>query len=188
MVEITKYEYKMDNIRELFSEIMTDAQLEKLERLEYFKTPASSKHHLCKQGGLAEHSLNVCNTALNLNTSMNLGIPRNYILMATLLHDLDKVAYYEENILKSGKQSDAQPYKYNPRIVLPHGAGAVYIAMNELDMKLPLPVVTAISYHMSGFQEDFRTSVNSLVNHPVDMILTWLIQVSDQFATWITER
>ena len=37
-----------------------------LEELGFFEAPASSKYHLCKIGGLMEHSLNVYTTAVGI--------------------------------------------------------------------------------------------------------------------------
>ena len=40
--------------------------IEKLEELGFFKAPASTKFHLNYEGGLLEHSMNVCEMALEL--------------------------------------------------------------------------------------------------------------------------
>ena len=40
--------------------------IENLEELGFFEAPASTKFHLNVEGGLMEHSWNVCNTALML--------------------------------------------------------------------------------------------------------------------------
>ena len=43
-----------------------EAVIENLEELGFFEAPASTKFHLNVEGGLLEHSWNVCNTALML--------------------------------------------------------------------------------------------------------------------------
>lgn len=177
-----------ERVMELINELaLTEEQIDKLEKIGFFTVPASSKHHLAIKGGLMQHSLNVCETALKINDSMTLGLNRQWIILATLFHDIDKVSYYEENILKSGKQSEAQPYKWNPKVILPHGSGSVYWLCNELNINLPVPVATAISYHMGEFQEGFADMTTILSKQPLDMVLTWLVQTADRYATWIIE-
>lgn len=84
----------------------------------FFTAPCSGGNHLCQTGGLAIHSLNVCETALKLGkellTADEFEKMHNSIIIAAILHDLGKIGDYEKqmyvpNILKSGKQSDAKP-------------------------------------------------------------------------------
>ena len=173
---------------DLLEEVLTMEQIEWLQRNNYFTAPASSKYHLCKEGGLAEHSLNVCKTMFKLNDGLNLGLKRKDIIQSSLLHDLDKIYYYDTNYLKSGNVSEKIPYKYNPKLILPHGLGAIYLISNELKVELAPCIATAISYHMGAFNEDFRRDVNKLSEQPYDMILTWCLQSADMFATQITEK
>ena len=42
----------------------------RLEELGFFKAPASTKFHLNYEGGLFEHSMNVCDMALELRDLM----------------------------------------------------------------------------------------------------------------------
>lgn len=44
--------------------------IERLEELGFFKAPASTKFHLNHEGGLLEHSMNVCDIALELRVLM----------------------------------------------------------------------------------------------------------------------
>ena len=46
-----------------------DDLVEELEDLGFFKAPASTKFHLNEDGGLVQHSLNVCKAALSFKLS-----------------------------------------------------------------------------------------------------------------------
>lgn len=82
----------------------------------FFESPASTKYHSARLGGLAEHSLNVY---ILLNETdydpiviqstagpgaITLPICRNNIIIATLLHDVCKIGAYIGN---------SAPYKWN---------------------------------------------------------------------------
>lgn len=43
-----------------------DYVLEQLTRMKFFEAPASSSKHLCVEGGLCKHSLNVYDEAMGL--------------------------------------------------------------------------------------------------------------------------
>lgn len=88
----------------------------------FFSAPCSGGNHLAKEGGLAEHSLNVyfiadgsASSRLDFETYVSLS---NSIIIASLLHDYGKIgqfgkSLYVDNILKSGKRSEAKPYVQN---------------------------------------------------------------------------
>lgn len=52
-----------------------DYFLDELEKSGYFTAPASMKNHLCFEGGLMCHSLNVCEQALNLKKMLMADVP-----------------------------------------------------------------------------------------------------------------
>lgn len=88
----------------------------------FFTAPCSGGNHLAKEGGLAEHSLNVyfiadgsASSRLDFETYVSLS---NSIIIASLLHDYGKIgqfgkSLYVDNILNSGKRSEAKPYVQN---------------------------------------------------------------------------
>ena len=83
----------------------------------FYQMPCSGGHHLAKEGGLAEHSLNVFylmhglrNEGILVNNS---GIPTDSIVICGLLHDLGKCGDYGKpgyvpNMLK-GRATKANP-------------------------------------------------------------------------------
>lgn len=110
-----------------------------MEQIGFFTAPCSGGNHLCKEGGLAEHSCNVMFTAEKMSVSLIGGkriTPeiRNSIVIAALLHDLGKCGDYGKqlyvaNILKSGKQSEAKPFKRNPDLTnVPHAIRSIKLA------------------------------------------------------------
>lgn len=101
-----------------------------LERTDWLSAPASSKYHLSQPGGLLHHSLTVVEVALGLASVLAPGLAWDSVALCALFHDVGKVwgaagrpgeplkPRYEANILKSGQQSQAEPYK-----VTKEGAG-----------------------------------------------------------------
>lgn len=111
----------------------------------YFTAPCSGGNHLCKEGGLAEHSYNVAMNAEKIARSLYSEEEyteelHNSIMIAALLHDLGKCGdygkqMYVENVLKSGKVSDAKPFKRNKDLTnVPHAIRSVKIATLFIDL------------------------------------------------------
>jgi hypothetical protein len=101
----------------------------------FYTSPASGSHHLCCEGGLAQHSINVLDTMLAIRTARlhnTTNIPIESLVIAALLHDLGKIGDFEQsnyvvNMIKDGrptkaepeqkyKQSESKPYVTNPDI------------------------------------------------------------------------
>lgn len=85
----------------------------------FYSAPCSGAYHLCEEGGLAEHTVNVHDKALELAM---LWTPDdmegradflNSVSLCAVLHDLGKMGdhhkpNYTPNVLKSGKVSDSK--------------------------------------------------------------------------------
>lgn len=70
-------------------------------RNHFFGAPASVNHHLNKDGGLLQHSLNVCHAALKLREmalamrpDLESHLKRESVIIASLLHDICKADIY----------------------------------------------------------------------------------------------
>ena len=78
-----------------------DKLVEHMENGGFFTAPCSTRYHLSKEGGLAEHSLNVYENALRI--SGGLGRPeevlRDSLIIVSLLHDLGKMGLLERRIM-----------------------------------------------------------------------------------------
>lgn len=65
-----------------------------------FDAPASAGHHLNVKGGLVLHSLNTCKAALKvwegmkqLEPTLEREVPRDSVILASLLHDVCKPTF-----------------------------------------------------------------------------------------------
>ena len=118
--------------------------LDYMKEIGFLEAPCSGGNHLAKKGGLAEHSVNVLTIAEKIGVSLLGGARYNEVqdsvVIAALLHDLGKCGDYEkpmyvESILKSGKQSDAKPYKRNPELsAVPHAVRSIKLATLFIDL------------------------------------------------------
>jgi len=180
----------MNEAQEKLKLVLTEEQMNTITKMGYFSSPASTKYHLAVEGGLAEHSWNVTNKMIELNKTLELGIDEKELILAGMLHDLCKVGNYEKNILKNGTQSEAIPYTYSSKLDLGHGSTSVYLIINELGIKLPVHIATAITHHM-GFNYSDKSSeyaLRTICKYPKDITLTWLLITADTYATWIMEK
>ncbi|BCK01634.1 HD domain-containing protein [Anaerocolumna chitinilytica] len=110
----------------------------------YFTSPCSGQHHLSKEGGLAEHSLNVFEYMCCFWKATNSKIDFNSIVITSLLHDLGKAGQYGkpnyvENMIsdrKGGfKQSENKPYVTNPLLLsVPHEVRSIHIASQFIQL------------------------------------------------------
>ena len=156
-----------------------------MEEAGFFTSPCSTDKHLSREGGLAEHSLNVVYKMMELDKAFKSDLPWDSIILTGLLHDLGKMGdfgkpNYVENLLKSGKVSDAKPYKTNPDLLyVPHEIRSVAIA--ERHIMLTEQEEFAILYH-NGMYGDLRYAFSgketplSLVLHFADM---WSSRVTE---------
>lgn len=162
-----------------------DELIEAMEEGGFFTAPCSSDKHLSREGGLAEHSLNVYKLMLAVNDAFDAGIKNDSIVMCGLLHDLGKMgdhgkANYVENILKSGKKSDAKPYTTNKDLIyLPHEVRSSMIA--ERYIYLSEEEETAILWH-NGLYGLFKYDIQGKET-PLYMVLHF----ADMWASRVTE-
>ena len=84
-----------------------DDLVEELEDLGFFKAPASTKFLLNEGGGLVQHSLNVCKAAvcrrksmIELDDSLLEALPKDSVIIASLLHDTCKADIYKPTMKK----------------------------------------------------------------------------------------
>lgn len=110
---------------------------------------------------------------------------KDSVVIATLLHDLGKCGDYGKqmyipNILKSGKQSDAKPWKRNPSLLpLDHATRSIKLATLFID--LTEDEEFAIRYH-DGLYETANYGVKGHETQ-LYMILHW----ADMWASKVIE-
>lgn len=100
-----------------------------LQKSGYYYLHGSFKHHTYK-GGLAQHSLEVLNYAMDNNN----GCPRDSVIIASLLHDLCKTRFTYPNGMK----------------FTGHGTKSVSILEDFLKFKLTDEERNAIRFHMGS--------------------------------------
>lgn len=161
-----------------------------LQQIGFYEAPASSKYHGAYEGALAEHSLNVMNCARTLAKAW-LGKKgyeeiQDSITLCALLHDLGKCGQfgkplYVPNILKSGKASDAQPFRINDDLMtLPHEIVSLVEIGKFLD--LTEDEQRAIAWH-NGLYGCFKYDIQGKET-PLYMI----IHFADMWASRVTEK
>ena len=172
----------LTRFNELYSEITRpgrDELLNHMRQIGYFDAPASSAYHLARDGGLMEHSVNVTETLLKLASAIDAPYSRETLIVVGLLHDIGKASYYGkpnyiENILKSGKRSDAKPYEPNKeRVAIPHEVAALHIIPKFIE--LTEDEAFAILYHNGlytsiGYQLKGNESILQILIHSADML------------------
>lgn len=104
--------YIMDQILSLWSEVERPGikqLIDYLQDSDFFTAPCSTKYHLAKPGGLAEHSWNVYNLLYEkAHLRYRLETPKESLIICGLGHDLCKVNYYTEG----GEPCSEAQYNY----------------------------------------------------------------------------
>lgn len=143
--------------------------IEELDELVFFSAPASTRFHLCKEEGLLEHSLNVCHVALKVREAMLAMddslleyLPKDSVIIATLLHDACKAEIYKPTMKRRkdefGRWVDVPGYDVDySNMPLGHGEKSV-IRLLRCGLDLSDDEVLAIRWHMSAWDMPFQSS------------------------------
>ena len=167
-----------------------DDLIDYMDEIGFFTAPASGGNHSIKEGGLAEHSLNVMRMIEKFGVAALGGEGYNAIqdsaVIAALLHDLGKCGDYGKkmyvpNMIKDGrptkaepeqkyKQSEAKPWKRNPDLLpIDHSTRSIKLATLFID--LTEDEEFAIRYH-DGLYEPANYSVKGHETQ-LYMLLHW---------------
>ena len=145
-----------------------DEVIGQLEELGFFQAPASSKFHLNHEGGLLEHSLNVCKVGLILREQMlalkpdlEESLNKESVIIAALLHDICKADIYQKCIRKRkdrlGQWVDYETYELDySDFPLGHGEKSVIVLL-RLGLDLSDDEIMAIRWHMSAWDLPFQS-------------------------------
>jgi len=161
----------------------------------FYRAPCSTGHHLAKEGGLAEHSMNVLGAALALKKAWDASVSNDSIVICSLLHDIGKMGqynkpYYVPNILKGRAtkanpnpepyQSDKKPYTSNTELLyIDHECRALSIISKYID--LTEEEQQAILWH-NGLYGNFKYQIQGKET-PLYMI----IHFADMWASRVIE-
>ena len=174
--------------------------IEDLEKDGFFEAPASSGHHLNIQGGLCQHSLNVCKAGLmiweglkTLDPSGVNNVKRESVIIATLLHDVCKTNIYKRTVKKRknklGQWEDSEGYRVSYKdFPMGHGEKSVIMLLCS-GLELHDDEMLAIRWHMGAWginmnsYEDQRNYDTARQKYP----LCSIIQSADSLAAAIME-
>ncbi len=114
-----------------------ESVLEYLDSSGFFEAPSSIDRHHNWRGGLAQHSLGVCNIAIELKGEL----PVDSIIISGLLHDICKAAklYYDENNVIRRRNTHIKGHGYRSIKLL-----------KMLGLELTDNEALAIRWHMGG--------------------------------------
>lgn len=202
-----KIRKKMDYKKEFIELLKTtnrqgiDDLVEELEDLGFFKAPASTKFHLNEDGGLVQHSLNVCKAALSMRKSMielddSLleALPKDSVIIASLLHDTCKADIYKPTMKKEknrfGMWCDVPGYDVDySNFPLGHGEKSVIVLLRS-GFELTDDEIMAIRWHMNAWDLPFQSyDIKSNFNKAKEICpLLSLVQAADCLASNLLER
>lgn len=171
-----------------------------LEELGFFEAPASSRFHLCKRGGLMEHSLNVYTTAMDIRESLIKRderledlLPLDSVVIACLLHDVCKADIYKPVFKRKkneyGAWIEVPGYDLDyHNFPLGHGEKSVIVLLRA-GLDLTDDEIMAIRWHMNAWDLPFQSAdMRSNFNEAkkITPLLT-LVQTADAIATNVFE-
>lgn len=170
--------------------------LVEMNEMGFFESPCSAQYHLAKEGGLAEHSLNVYTLMDKLADLLYPELDKSSVIICALLHDLGKAGQfgkmgYVPNMLKGRatkanpepepKQSKDKPYKINPDLLhIDHEVRSIEIAGKYID--LTEEEHWAILMH-NGMYGTYKYQIQGK-----ETPLYLLLHMADMWASRVTEK
>ena len=183
--------------------------LDWLQSQDFFTAPASSRFHLCRPGGLVEHSLNVYDRLLHFIYAEYPDKDSPYsaetLTIVGLLHDICKVNMYEPGYrnqktydpekvaaaprgsVKHDQAGDfiwetVPSYTVEEKFIYGHGEKSVYIIRSF--MQLSPAEAVAIRYHMGSWNHDeSRAAGDVFSRYP----LAFFLHIADEAASFLDE-
>lgn len=151
----------------------------------WLDSPASTRFHLCRPGGLLEHSVNVAETLLKLRDALAPDLPVESCVIAALFHDLGKAGmpgrpFYLPNPDRWWVEKRGVHYVVNQDLVhLDIPTRSLFL----LAQHLPLTddEAQAVRYHDGQYVDE-----NHNVAHR-ETRLTRLLQCADNWAGGVLE-
>ena len=157
---------------------------------DYLNSPASTRFHLCRKGGLLEHSVNVAETMLKFRDAIAPEIDEESCIITALIHDLGKAGmpgkpqYLENEPTPKQKQYGfpaSIPFRMNESLVyLSVPVRSLYLAIPHI--KLSESEVQAVMYHDGQYVDDNK----SVATKETPLLL--LLQYADTWSTFVIEK
>ena len=159
-------------------------------KTEWLKSPASTKFHLCKEGGLLEHSCNVAENLLRIKATLAPHVSDESCVIVGLLHDLGKCGMPGNPQYIKNEPTDRQkqfgypasiPYAFNTKLTyLSVPIRSIYYVLKFLN--LTEEEVQAIVYHDGQYVDDNASVATK------EMPLTLMLQFADTWSSFVTEK
>lgn len=174
--------------------------LKHMEEIGFYTAPCSTQYHLAREGGLAQHSMNVLDQAYKIALTLlsedeYLKMERS-IIICSLLHDLGKCGQFEKpNYVPNYKKgratkanpnpepirSEDKPYKSNPDLMyVDHEIRSIQIASQFI--RLTEDENWAILMH-NGLYGSFKYQIQGketplyMIIHTADMWASRVVEV-----------
>ena len=152
----------------------------------WLSSPASTRYHLNKEGGLLEHSVGVAETMLKLRETLTPEISEESCVIVGLLHDAGKIGMpgkprYLKNDNEWEIKKRGMTYKINPEeVYMGLAARSLYLIAKYIP--LSDSEAQAILYHDGQYVESNR----EVAHH--EMPLTLLAHFADLWTAHILEE
>lgn len=194
-------DFNKERFIQLFNKYVTREGSDKLLKWlcdsDFFTAPASSKFHNAVTGGLCDHSLNVFERAVEIyereiakeSSALFKNITMENIAIATLLHDVCKVDFYEvktRNVKVDGFWEQVPFYSVKDSLPYGHGEKSVYIISGF--MRLTRDEAMAINWHMGGFDKRVLGGDFSLSQAFSEYPFAAMVHIADIMATYFDEE
>ena len=157
---------------------------------EWLRAPASTRFHLCREGGLLEHSVNVAETLLQIKALLASDISDESCVIVGLLHDLGKVGVpgTPQYIVNEPTERQKQ-YGYSASAAYRFNTDLTYLSVPARSLYLALPFLPlseteaqAILYHDGQYVEDNRSAAKK------EEALTLMLHYADSWCGFIVEK
>ncbi len=141
----------------------------------WLTSPASTRFHLCEEGGLLKHSVGVTETLLRFRETLAPGISEESCVIVGLFHDVGKLGMpgkplYIPNDNEWMVQKRGIKFKVNPEVVA-MGLGVRSLYLVAQFIPLTDAEAQAIAYHDGQYIEENRIIAHK--EEPLTLLLHW---------------
>ncbi len=155
----------------------------------YLTAPASTRFHLCTEGGLLEHSVNVCENLLKLRETLSPDISVDSCVVTALLHDLGKAGVPGKPLYLSNTPPQNQKRSGGSNIPFRMSDKLTYLSVPVRSLYLIAPrfpltedEAQAIVYHDGQYVDDN----SSVATKECPLLL--LLHYADNWSCFVTEK
>lgn len=167
-----------------------------LEESSFFDMPASTRFHGNYEGGLAEHSLNVYKSLVQLRALYQKqfgsgSMPIESVIIASLCHDFCKIDYYKKDFrnvknMETGEWEKKEIYTYSDVWGMGHGECSVFLIQNFI--RLTEEEILAIRWHMGPYDSAVKGGDRSINTAEEKTPLVALLHMADSWASKFMEE